>query len=248
MIRIDKPSTGPAILSRADKRGRKETKKLCRAYDENKRDFEFKSSIYGAKSVKRKLIRIQYGKCCFCEGKVTDVAHGDVEHFRPKGGYRQKSSDDLAKPGYYWLAYEWSNLFLSCQICNQRFKKNLFPLVSSDNRALSHHDDIGNEEPLFIDPAADDPAEHIGFREEIPYAIPGSARGRATIDALGLKLRPELVESRRDHLAPLKLLAEALKKLGDSPLGDRIRANLIRAKEDRSEYASMARAALSDVA
>jgi hypothetical protein len=32
------------------------------------------------------------GKCGYCEGKAAHVAHGDVEHFRPKSVY-------------WWLAY-----------------------------------------------------------------------------------------------------------------------------------------------
>ena len=44
----------------------------------------FDSSLYGAPDVKQTLIEIQHGKCCFCESKITHIAYGDVEHFRPK--------------------------------------------------------------------------------------------------------------------------------------------------------------------
>lgn len=52
-----------------------------------------------------------------------------VEHFRPKGGWRQSPGQPIEQPGYYWLAYEWSNLFLACGPCNSRHKRNLFPLT-----------------------------------------------------------------------------------------------------------------------
>ena len=61
----------------------------------------------------------------FCESKVSHIAYGDVEHFRPKAGYRQRPEDPLVQPGYYWLAYEWSNLLFCCQLCNQRFKATI---------------------------------------------------------------------------------------------------------------------------
>ena len=77
------------------------------------------------------------------------IAYGDVEHYRPKAGYRQDAEDPLGRPGYYWLAYEWSNLLFCCQICNQRFKRNLFPLVDPARRAETHHDDLSSEQPLF---------------------------------------------------------------------------------------------------
>ena len=126
MIRITKPSQAPKILR---ERGRTTTDDNCATFDVAPNDylagnktFEFDRSLYAAKSVKKALVKAQHEKCCFCESKVTDVAYGDVEHFRPKAGYRQTGTDPLGRPGYYWLAYVWENLFFSCQLCNQRFK------------------------------------------------------------------------------------------------------------------------------
>lgn len=199
MIQIVKPDQAPRILRDARFSGPKESKKLHEAYDAGQREFEFKSSTYGAKSVKNTLIKAQHKKCCFCESKITHTSYGDVEHFRPKGGTRQQADDDLDKPGYYWLAYDWSNLFLSCTLCNQLYKRNLFPLVDPSKRAKSHHDDVSQESPLFIDPSEDDPQEHIAFREEFAYAIDGSVRGVTSIESLGLN-RVDLEESRRSQL------------------------------------------------
>ena len=145
MIRVIKPQTAPLILRDPNKRGPKATRKLRGAYDHGTRAFTFNSDIYGAKSVKKALIKAQHDKCCFCESKITHVAYGDVEHFRPKGGYRQRPEDELEQPGYYWLAYAWTNLYLSCQLCNQRYKANLFPLKDPDRRAKSHHEDVAAE-------------------------------------------------------------------------------------------------------
>lgn len=246
MIRIRKPSQAPRILR---ERGKTTTDANCSAFDGSSGDylngskkFDFVSSIYGAKSVKKALVKAQHQKCCFCESKVTHIAYGDVEHFRPKGGFRQDKDDALGKPGYYWLAYKWGNLFFSCQICNQRFKGNLFPLSNAVHRARSHHDDVAQEDPLFIDPEAMDPAEFISFRNEYPYAIDGNAIGKTTIEALGLD-REALNESRRDYIQQLKLL-QTLASLA-VPESAEARVFLARAVEDSSEYAAMARAVLA---
>lgn len=242
MIRIAKPIQAPAILR---KRGADETAANNNQFDENPdsyrdstKTFDFESSIYGAKSVKNKLIAIQHGKCCFCESRITHISYGDVEHFRPKGGYSQDTDDDLHRPGYYWLAYNWANLFLSCQLCNQRFKKNLFPLEIPGERASSHHDDIAREQPLFIHPSNDDPAQHVGFRDEFPYAINGNRRGRLTIEWLRLD-RDALNEMRRDCLEKLKLL-ELIVKL-DIPQSPDATAQIDKMQRDEAQYASMAR-------
>ncbi len=72
---------------------------------------------------------------------------------RPKAGFRQIAQELLGRPGYYWLAQEWDNLFFACPLCNQRYKKNRFPLRDPAARARSHRDDVSREEPLFINPA-----------------------------------------------------------------------------------------------
>ena len=245
MIQITKPSRAPAILR---DRGSRETAENCVEYDrdpdafkDGSRKFNFNSKIYGAKSVKNALTRAQYDKCCFCESPVTQVAYGDVEHFRPKGGYRQTSVDPLGKPGYYWLSYDWNNLFFSCQICNQRHKGNLFPLDDSNRRAKSHHDDIADEAPLFVDPGAMNPEEFITFNEEQPIPINNNIIGRTTITALGLD-RLKLNEARLEWLAYLKFFKNVLESRPGTPLAEEAGTFIERAKSNQSKYAAMARA------
>ena len=209
MIKINKSSPSPKKLT--DK-GASKTANIIALYTANpkkyrkKRDpikFEFDSKIYGHSTVKNQLKKDQNNKCCFCETADVDViAHGDVEHFRPKGGYKQKNEDKLTYPGYYWLAYEWSNLFFSCQICNQRFKKNLFPLVDTDKRTIDHtHPLESNSTTLLVHPSFEDPENEIGFRKEIPY--PKTKKGKQSIIAFGLD-RERLNEFRRKHLDIVK--------------------------------------------
>lgn len=244
MIRIGKPADAPAVLAG---KGRQETDKNRTAYeadparyDSGAATFSFDSGLYGHESVKTALIRAQHGKCSFCESKLIHISYGDVEHFRPKAGYRQSSADPLGKPGYYWLAYDWSNLYLSCQLCNQRFKKNTFPLADPARRCRNHLGDLSLEEPLFLDPGSEDPEEHIEFSAEQPRARNGSSRGQATIEALGLQ-RSDLQEVRFDRYKKLELLRRLAKAMPETPVGQEARALLDNAVRDQAEYASMAR-------
>jgi uncharacterized protein (TIGR02646 family) len=212
-------------------------------YLNGNRRFSFESGIFAHESVKEALIEAQHDKCAFCESKVTHISYGDVEHFRPKAGYRQNANDALTTPGYYWLVYEWDNLFLACQLCNQRHKRNLFPLANPAERATTHQHNAEQEHPLFIDPALDDPEEYISFRREIPYAINDNSRGRVTIVSLGLE-RTELSEVRYDRYEKLRLIY--ILAIANPPLPESVEAqdHLSRAVRNSAEFASMARSAI----
>lgn len=242
MIKITKPEEAPAILVG---RGRTKQAEHCAGYDAGEREFTFDASVYGHSTVKEALIAAQHGKCCFCEKKIG--SEGDVEHFRPKGGFRQQKRSHLVKPGYYWLAYEWANLLWACPICNQRFKGNSFPLRNPVARAVNHRANVTQEEPLLINPAEADPAPLIGFRQEVAYPINRNAQAEASIEVLGLN-RPNLIEERREHLALLHSLHKILSRneLSRTTAGRAIlaetRAFLQQATQDSAKFAAMARA------
>ncbi|ALL05630.1 hypothetical protein AQ505_09065 [Pedobacter sp. PACM 27299] len=182
--------------------------------DKIRTKFSFCSKIYGHEDVKDLLKHVQNDKCCFCEAKISHIAYGDVEHFRPKAAYKNGENSDYVYPGYYWLCYDWGNLYFSCQICNQRFKGNYFPISDSGIRACSIVRDISFEDPLFLDPGGtDDPEHHIYF----DGAIPGSntVKGKTTIKYLGLD-REELNEDRLTSLERLRCLERIVWLTADS--------------------------------
>lgn len=239
MIRVNKPRLAPDILIT---KGKAKRRVHIAAYNRGERKFEFDAKIYGHKSVKEALIKAQHDKCFLCESKITHISHGDVEHFRPKAAYRQSASDALHL-GYYRLAYEWSNLFLACQLCNQVFKKNLFPLSNPTMRATSHKKSLSKEKPLYLDPSVEHPEQHISFREEVPFPVDGSTRGKATITDLGLK-RLKLNERRREHYDRLQVLYKVAQMNPPIPQSAEAKSILDRATLDSAEYASMSRAAI----
>ena len=227
--------------------GARLTESMKAAYDNGERSFKIDPEVYGHKEVKDKLIDIQNGKCCFCEAKITHIDDGDIEHFRPKKGFRQSKNESLQRPGYYWLCYEWDNLFLACTKCNQRNKANLFPLMPSSPRAISHHTDIKEEKTVFIHPASENPESFISFYEEVSKGTDKEGRGAATIESLGLN-RFELNEDRRVHVSDLKTMLEIIKLVPQTPAELReqvlgvLRKMVTEKTKETHEYAGMYRA------
>ena len=218
MIRIHRPGRVPARLK---KLGEKQTRLDCEAYDASAVDYHSGSKkfpkryYYNAQGVKDVLVAMHSSKCCYCEKRHTTRAYLHVEHFRPKSGFRQarKQTKD-ERPGYYWLAYRWENLLLSCHDCNSRYKRTFFPLSNPKKRARSHHIDIAEEHPVLVNPAEEDPYDHIRFDEDLPTGT--SRRGRATIARLGLR-RENLREDRLKLLGKVRRYVEIVELSAKHP-------------------------------
>jgi len=242
MISISKSSPPP---SRLINEGRSLRLELERDHEADPEAFKrsirssgaFDSKIFSHTSVREQLLDDQNEKCCFCE-KGREHVH-EVEHFRPKKAVRQRKRDPLEYPGYYWLAYEWSNLLMACRFCNGR-KGTLFPLCDPNARAQSHTDELEAEEPLLVQPDKEDPADHIAFREHV--AIPLTDRGERTIDVCGLN-RDQLRSDRREAFEMISQLLR-LAALG-LPESDEASQILQRRTQTDSEFSAMVRAALA---
>ena len=243
MIRIERPPEPPKILKI---NGRRKTKRNCDRYDryandyrDGSRKFEFDSAVYGHKSVKEALLRAQFEKCCYCESRFRATSYGAVEHFRPKGAVQQDPHQGRGYPGYYWLAYDWDNLLVSCDKCNTTHKRDLFPLADDTARARSHHDDVNGERPLFVDPAREDPRPHIRFRGAAVVSV--TQWGRATIKGTGLR-RSNLEEARMERLDHLELLCRIVELEGRVPIEqvEGARGELAEAILPSAKYSAMA--------
>lgn len=199
------------------------------------------TAAYRSDGVKNRLRTDQYNKCCFSEAKfVGDDSH--VEHFRPKGQVDEWPSGFSYQPGYYWLAYDWSNLFLCKSTINSSYKRNFFPLVDELQRNYNHLD-TRIEVPLLVDPALDDPRDHIKFVGDEPVGL--TLQGKCTVELLYLR-SPEFEEARRTRLRILKLFKEGVEKalrdgysVNEPHIADAI--NELRAYvQPHSEFSSMA--------
>lgn len=244
MIKIDKSTLAvPGILAN-NGRGEKAAEKLKSAFDNGDTTFVFDKSIYGHKTVKEVLKKIQHSKCCFCEAKIEHISHGDVEHFRPKAGYQIDESQELVKPGYYWLAYDFTNLFFCCQVCNQVYKKNYFPLADESNRAKSHNDELALEDSLILHPVHDEIEKHLLFDAEIVKPKNGSRKGAETIKRTGLN-REFLLKERFEHLKKLRFLEGVVLKNGEQ--ADEIREAFKEWGKSTSLFSVMVRANFPDL-
>ncbi len=215
----------------------------------------FRRAIYAHKTVKAALRLAQYGKCAFCESNYEHVAFGDVEHFRPKAGFSQSAGENLEKPGYFWLTYDWDNLFLSCTLCNQQFKLNLFPLRDPTQRCRQPDHPLTRETPLLIHPGSDNPELYITFVGETakPRRGGGAFKGKITIEALGLNrdpLRNKRLEvfERLKHLVELKHLCSLQNNLSNQAQCTKIDSILAAAQLPSAEYSAMAKAYLDQQA
>jgi hypothetical protein len=147
MIKLERTRTKQAINAglRGIKRKEKAVLLLTEFYANS---FNFNSEHW--KKAKPQLKRESFGKCAYCEAPTNTVAHGDVEHFRPKSVY-------------WWLAYCYDNYSYSCQICNQSFKSDKFPISAARMNLAQHLPSIEPDEThknilaprLFPDPFDD---------------------------------------------------------------------------------------------
>lgn len=176
---------------------------------------DFDGGVYASEAVKEALWRMQHHKCCFCE-KDYERKFSTVEHFRPKTRVRRSRSSTKKDLGYWWLGYEFENLYFCCSNCNTP-KSDYFPLASGAGLAARDLPSKVAEDALVLDPGGKvDPADHITFvtNPAGEYRIApknGSARGRETIDAAKLD-RDDLDELRAAHR---RLLLERVAALFD---------------------------------
>ena len=145
-----------------------------------KENHEFRS--YRWKPAKEQLLAETENKCAYCEAPTSVVAFGDVEHYRPKSIY-------------WWLAYCYDNYLAACQICNQRFKKDLLPIQHQrmQSPTITRHTTNGfiavqtgtiapdplnqwqvdnsiylhqQERPLLLNPYFDEPSDYFAWRAD----------------------------------------------------------------------------------
>jgi energy-coupling factor transporter ATP-binding protein EcfA2 len=141
--------------------------------------------------LKLALLRESSDKCVYCERSI----HEDqtvIDRYRPSSGAIDSEGvrSDLH---YWWLAYEWENLFASCEQCNF-FKGAKFPVVNERIPLEVWTDFDAVEMPLLINPFRMDPTQHLCYQED------GSLReasiwGEFTISTLKLN-RSDLVVQR----------------------------------------------------
>ena len=246
-----------------------EMAKLLDAYFVNNRTVPYstqKSLEIWGKS-KPNLKKESFNKCAYCESPTATVAHGDVEHFRPKSIY-------------WWLAYSYDNYTYACQICNQTHKSDNFlpsPAVlkppkivpaarPSDAKlaelatqlcpdpATSTQASLNalwrREKAHLPHPYVDDPEALLAWeaddinREVVLVARPGKPKSTQAVLAcesiLGLN-RLELKQWRYPQYEHIHVLAEVLQSGPNATISAIVKKSLAEAARDDRPYAGMTR-------
>jgi uncharacterized protein (TIGR02646 family) len=154
MIKVEKDFTDIPIILKSQ--NRKD------AFDKNISSSQYSDdkNLYKVVSVQKKLKDIYHLKCAYCEQKLLD-APKHIEHYRPKNTY-------------YWLAYSWDNLLLSCGSCNSskgikfQIKKTI---VAYTHESFEDIHNFGNsydtiEEPMVVNPEKEDVLSKLIFNKE----------------------------------------------------------------------------------
>lgn len=182
--------------------------------------FIFKTSIYRHQNVVFILENDIYNhKCVFCETDCTAGARLQVEHYRPKSEVK----NEPAHAGYYWLAYEWTNLLLACSACNIA-KSSHFPIQNvrciayqtlpngEIDVSKSHilHLILQNEQPLLLNPETDDPRLHLVF---LPFGkiTHKTIQGDTTIKTIKLDRKRLTIARKKVYDTFLKQFLRAFK-------------------------------------
>ncbi|WP_063856950.1 MULTISPECIES: HNH endonuclease [unclassified Kitasatospora] len=116
-------------------------------------------------------------RCMYC----GDNLGTDIDHFEP-----------IARAPL--RTFDWHNHLLACAYCNSNQKRDRFPT------------DPASGTPLLIDPATEDPADHLLLYLESGAYQGLTAKGHATIDVFALNSRAELVRGRRLAFTVVKAL------------------------------------------
>ena len=214
MLRLTRRVPTPELLRTASVRRRNAEKRIAAivAVGRSPKSADF-PALWSDPSVRRDLSRMHNGRCCYCERLRDEKRESDIEHFRPKARIAEEGPDE---PGYWWLAYEWTNLFFACKACNEEFKKTQFPIRGV--RATCPDDSLEEEMPVLLDPAQDPVDTAIGFdwiaqAQTVWVCGVGEDEERAmnTARLIGLN-RPRLLKERWSALQPLKMTANNMIK------------------------------------
>lgn len=170
---------------------------------------ERRTAKYRQAEIKDAIKDETYRKCAYCESKALSVTFGDIEHIVPR-------DEDPS------LTFEWDNLTLACDICNN----------GKSNR-------IG-----MLDPYRCDPEQEFDYFGPSLWHKPG--RVSAELTRIHLKLnRGDLLESRHERIAGVANRLERAAQVKD--VGERellLAAMLEEEAAAQGEYAACVRAFL----
>ena len=270
MIKLNRLRTAASIKAKyrgADKRGK--DIELLKAQKDKLNNLittiKFDETFW--KLAKAQLKKESFRKCAYCEANTAVVAHGDVEHYRPKSVY-------------WWLAYTYDNYLYACQICNQTYKSDNFPFngvlfsapqvrndsslqelalmagnISPDPIDISLHYTLQTflqnhqlELPLLINPYFDNPADYIAYEADdiveevkiIPKNVSQKPYVKAMEDFYGIN-RIELANFRFQTFRQFRIYKRTIQENISTDLRKDVLKEIDFMKSDKALFAGMIR-------
>jgi hypothetical protein len=220
------------------------------------------SSDYNKPDVKLRLLQIYAYCCAYCEARVSN--YDPIDHFRAKNAITGVNNTE----GYYWLGCCWSNLLMTCSVCNSSFKRNHFPITghratlpifSPTNpnaffeRCHIRSTELQDELPLLLHPVLDNPNAYLVFEENgTVSALDNNSKGMQSIEIYGLSnwtKRELLIQERQKVIENIRkdVFHAILHYVSDDRLYEDlayIHLKLIRKIQERLPFSAVRRACL----
>lgn len=194
MLYIDRTSVTPP-KSLFSKRVELEINRMKEFYNplvsKKQLQYEYKTQLINNSDVINQCRLLFHNKCAYCESPVNGHPSA-IDHFRPKR-HAMNMDGKVDNDYYWWLTYEWSNLYLSCSKCNHS-KKTRFPVKG---KRISFEQSVSEEHYLLLDPCNKSDFDEPHFYSNEDGVMVGiTNRGEITIDILNLN-RKQLIEERK---------------------------------------------------
>jgi uncharacterized protein (TIGR02646 family) len=199
MIALERPSGPKQLTSRVATETLQEAAAFFAADTRGSRQRTFAFDAAGLlehSEVVAALHKLTNGHCAFCgigEGVPAEL-----------GPHRLRPAQDAvdaaggtSRRHYWWLAFEWSNLYLACGNCRLA-QGAKFPTRDERVRAGTTDQLAQRERPYLLDPCEDDP-EALFVYLDSGEMVAQESRGIATIEIFDLN-RPRLVDERRQQV------------------------------------------------
>jgi uncharacterized protein (TIGR02646 family) len=184
--------------------------------DTKKKKFKTSESKCNQPEIKGSLKLMFSDKCAYCESKITHIAYGEIEHYKPKSKYPN-------------LCFEWDNMVFSCTICNgTTHKGDKFPLVNEGGPIINLVDE--NPDHFF----------KFDYDKQTSQAliIPLNERAKTTLNIFKFNDRQELIErrsKRTKEIITIKIIADS---------GNNEAKKLLNGLSEKDEYYAFIKAIL----
>jgi uncharacterized protein (TIGR02646 family) len=204
--------------------------------DGRQEGFPFRPRVWQATA--DSLMDLFHGKCAYCESPMDQEEYVNVDHFRPKAIY-------------WWLAYDWTNLYPVCPLC-ARYKGVSFPVLRDRAQPGQTGADLLDERALLLDPCLDQPSEWLHFGDKGKVHSTQAAgvdkvtfyeeydRGGVTIDLLFLN-RAQLEQARHHAIIRAKRRWSEVLAMPADEFPERTRDRLAKMIGDAEPYAAAVR-------